>query len=57
MLSESAKQIAGRLDYVKIGDRVPFPETWKRLLSEWCSAMDDYIKQRVYPFAICRALA
>lgn len=32
----------GRLDYMRIGGAVPSPETWKRLIEEWHSVMDDY---------------
>ena len=35
------------VDYIKIGERVKFPDVWGRLLREWCSVMDEYSNRAV----------
>ena len=44
-LTQAVGQFSGRLDYLKIGEKVPFSENWSRLLNEWCATMNDYSTQ------------
>ena len=43
--SQLADTYKGRLDYIKVGSKLPHPDVWQKLLIEWCSAMSGYASQ------------